>query len=203
MFDRYSEGARRALFFARDELAQLGGATIDPAHLLLGLLRDSKEIRRLFANRNIAVAEVRLKIEQCVTRGEKLPTSAEIPFAKTTTRALNFAAEEADRLLHHNLEPEHLLLGLLRENDPLAAASLIVYGISMDSTREFIASSPHTNATTDTQLVESVKPLAAVHVERITQLVRDLAQTESGSTEGRTLAGRIDQELMMLMELLN
>jgi hypothetical protein len=63
---------------------------------------------------------------------------------------------------------------------------------------------PHTdNATTDTQLVESVKSVAAAQVERITQLVRDLAQTESGSTEGRTLVGRIDEELMMLMELLN
>ena len=117
---------------------------------------------------------------------------------------LNSAVEEADRLLDHNIEPEHLLLGLLRENDPVAAASLIAYGISLDGTREFIASSPHTDyATTDTQLVESVKPLAGSHVERIMQLVRDLAQTESGSTEGRTLVGRIDEELMMLMELLN
>jgi hypothetical protein len=48
-----------------------------------------------------------------------------------------------------------------------------------------------------------VKPLAAAHVERITQLVGDLAQTESGSPEGRILVDRIDQELMMLMELLS
>ena len=91
---------------------------------------------------------------------------------------LNFAAEEADRLFDHNIEPEHLLLGLLRENDPVAAASLIVYGISLDGTREFISSNPHTdNATTDTHLIESLKPLGAYHVERIMQLVRDLAQT--------------------------
>ena len=204
MFDRYSERARRALFFTRYELGQLGGETIDPAHLLLGLLRDSKGIHRLFASWNIPLAELRLKIEQRVTRGDKMPTSVEVPFAAATKRVLNFAVEEADRLLDHNIEPEHLLLGLLRENDPVAAASLIAYGIGLDGTREFIVSSPHTyNATADTDLVESVKPLAAAHVERVMQLVRDLAQTESDSAEGRTLVGRIDEELMMLMELLN
>ena len=190
------------LFFSRYELGQLGGSTIEPAHVLLGLLRDTKGIHRLIANRDIPLAELRLKIEQRVARGERLPTSVEIPFAKATTRVLNFAAEEADRLVHHNIEPEHLLLGLLRENNPVAAASLIAYGIGLGGTREFIASSSHIHsATTDTELVESMKPVAAAHVERIMQLVRDLAQTESGSAEGRTLVGRIDEELMMLMEL--
>ena len=73
MFDRYSERARRALFFSRYELGQLGGATIDPAHVLLGLLRDSKGIHRLFASRNIPLADLRLKIEQGVTRGRNVP----------------------------------------------------------------------------------------------------------------------------------
>jgi ATP-dependent Clp protease ATP-binding subunit ClpC len=204
MFDRYSERARRVLFFSRYEPGQLGGSTIEPAHVLLGLLRDSKGIHRLFANRDIPLAELRLKIEQRVAGGEKLPTSVEIPFAEATKRVLNFAVEEADRLLHHNIEPQHLSLGLLRENDPVAAASLIACGIGLDGAREFIASSPHTqNATTDPELVASVKSVAAAHVERIMQLVRDLAQTGSGSTEGRTLVARIDEEPRMLMELLS
>jgi ATP-dependent Clp protease ATP-binding subunit ClpC len=86
MFERYSERARRVLFFARYELSVLGGETIDPAHLLLGLLRDSKETDRLFASRNIPPAELRLKIEQRVTRGARFPTSVEIPFAAATIR---------------------------------------------------------------------------------------------------------------------
>jgi ATP-dependent Clp protease ATP-binding subunit ClpA len=203
MFDRYSEGARRALFFTRYELSHLGGAIIEPGHLLLGLLRGSKGIQRLFAHLSIPLGELRLTIEQRVTRGEQLPTSVEVPFANATKRVLNFAAEEADRLLHHDIEAEHLLLELLRENDPVAAASLGAYGMSLNGAREFIASPPHTDNAAITQLVESVKPLAAAHVERIMQLVRDLAQTESGSPEGRILVDRIDQELMMLMELLS
>jgi ATP-dependent Clp protease ATP-binding subunit ClpC len=204
MFDRYSERARRALFFTRYELNHLGGAIIEPGHLLLGLLRDLKGIHRLLANWNIPLADLRLTIEQRVTHGDKLPTSAEIPFAEATKRVLSFAAEEADRLVHHSIEPEHLLLGLLHENDPVAAASLIAYGISLDGTRELMVSRWHTDhATTDTQLIESAKSLATAHVERIMQFAQDLAQTESGSPEGQLLVGRIDQELMMLMELLN
>ena len=117
---------------------------------------------------------------------------------------LNFAAEEADRLLQPTVEPEHLLLGLLRENDSIAAASLIAYGFGLDDTREYIVSRSRTRiATADTELGESVNPLAAAHIERIMQLVRDLAQTDSNTAEGQTLVGRIDDELMMLMQLLN
>jgi ATP-dependent Clp protease ATP-binding subunit ClpA len=203
MFDRYSERARRTLFFARHELCLLGGETVAPAHVLLGLLRDADEVHALCANRNIPLAELRLKIEQRVTRGAKLPTSVEVPFAEATKRILDFAVEEADRLLHRTVEPEHLLLALLRENDPLAAASLLAYGIGLDDTREYVVSRPRTGrARADTELTKSVNPLAGAHIERIMQLVRDLAQTDSNSTEGQTLVARIDDELMMLTNLL-
>ena len=203
MFERYSERARRVLFFARYELSVLGGETIDPAHLLLGLLRDSKETDRLFANRNIPPAELRLKIEQRVTRGAKFPTSVEVPFAAATKRVLHFAVEEADRLLQQTIEPEHLLLALLRENDPVAGASLVAYGIGVDDTREYIVSRPRNpSATGNLEPIESVNPLVAAHIERIMQLVRELAQTDSNTPEGQTLVGRIDDELIMLMNLL-
>lgn len=202
MFDRYSERARRVLFFARYELTQLGGKAVDPAHLLLGMLRDSKTADQLFASRNIPPAELRLKIEQRVQRGARVPTSAEVPFAGATKRVLNFAAEEADRLLQHNVQPEHLLLALMRENDPVAAASLIDYGLGLDDAREYIVSrSPTRISPADTKLGKS-NPLAAAHIERIMQLVRELAQTDSNTEDGQTLVGRIDDELMMLMNLL-
>jgi len=203
MFERYSERARRVLFFARYELSVLGGETIDPGHLLLGLLRDSKGTDALFASRNIPPAELRLKIEQQVTRGTKFPTSVEIPFAAATTRVLHFAVEEADRLLHQTVEPEHLLLGLLRENDPVAAASLVAYGIRLDATREFVVSRPRNrSATAAAEPIDAANPFAAAHAERIGQLVRELAQTDSNTPEGQALVGRIDEELMMLMNLL-
>jgi len=203
MFERYSERARRVLFFARYELSALGGETIDPAHVLLGLLRDSKRTDQLFASLGIPPAELRLNIEQRVTRGARFPTSVEIPFAAATKRVLEFAAEEADRLLQQTIEPEHLLLALLRENDPVAAASLFAYGMGLDEAREYIVSGLRNDArTADTELVESVDPLAAAHIDRIRHLVRDLAQTDSNTAEGHTLVGRIDDEVMMLMNLL-
>jgi ATP-dependent Clp protease ATP-binding subunit ClpC len=203
VFDRYSERARRALFFARYELSALGGETIEPAHVLLGLLRDSKVADRLLANRNVPLAELRSKIQGRVPGGVKFPTSVEVPFAQATQRVLTFAAEEADRLLHPTVEPEHLLLGLLRENDSIAAASVIAYRIGLDDTREYIVSRLcPAIAAPGTELMKSAYPLASAHIERIGQFVRELAQTDSNSAEGQSLVGRIDDELMMLMELL-
>jgi ATP-dependent Clp protease ATP-binding subunit ClpC len=112
MFDRYSERARRVLFFARYELSQCGGETIEPAHLLLGMLRDAKTADRQFASRNISPADLRRTIEQRVRRGARLATLIEDPFAPATKRVLKFAAEEADRLLQHIVQPGHLLLAL-------------------------------------------------------------------------------------------
>ena len=167
--------------------------------MLLGLLRDSKGTAALLASRNIPPAELRSKIEQRVTRGAKFPTSVEIPFAEASKRVLHFAAEEADRLLHQTVEPEHLLLALLRENDSVAAASLVAYGIGLDDTREYIVvRSPNRSAPGNAELIASVSPLAAAHVERIMQLVRELAQTDANTPEGQTLVGRIEAELMML-----
>ena len=96
------------------------------------------------------------------------------------------------------------MLALLRENDPVAAASLIAYGMDLEDIREYIVLRSRTGpATTDTELVKSVNPLVAAHIERIKQLVRDLAQMDSNSAEGQTVVGRIDDELMMLMNLLS
>jgi hypothetical protein len=90
------------------------------------------------------------------------------------------------------------LLALLREDDPVAAASLIAYGIGLDDTREYIVSRPgNRSATVDPELVDR-NPLAAAHIERIMQLVRELAQTDSNTPEGQTLVGRIEAELMLL-----
>jgi len=140
MFERYTERARRALFFARFEVTQLGGISIEPEHLLLGLLREPRGmIGRIFAERKVSALALQQAIEEQVTRGgEKTPTSIEIPFSAETMRALQFAAEEADRLLHRHIGTEHLLLGLLREERSRAAKTLSAHGITLAETRETV-----------------------------------------------------------------
>src|SRR5580700_1205091 len=104
MFERLSEGARRVLFFAHDESSQLGSMSIGTEHLLLGLIRESKGLtNRLFADAGIALDDIRDEVLRRVPARSKTSTSAEIPFSAAAARALQDAAQEADRLLHDHV----------------------------------------------------------------------------------------------------
>jgi uncharacterized protein (TIGR03435 family) len=139
MFERFSERARRVLFFARDEASQLGSIDIDTEHLLLGLIRESKGLTiRLFAKAGVALDDIRDEVLRRVPARSKTPESAEMPFSAAAKRVLQHTAEEADRLLHDYVGTEHLLLGLLREQGCVAADVLTSRGLRLDGVREQI-----------------------------------------------------------------
>lgn len=132
----------------------------------------------------------------------------EVPFSEATKRVLNFAAEEADRLLQRDIECEHLLLGLLREKDSFAATTLTGCGMSVDAVRASIATQAATALPISREAAgrspafdASARSLASTHIQRITDLIRDLAKAERNSEESRALIERIDDELMMLQQL--
>ena len=139
MFERYTEPSRRVLFFARYEASQLGSITIETEHLLLGLIREGKGLtNRIFARAQLSPAGIREEIEERTVFREKISTSVEIPFSAEVKRVLHFAAEEADRLLHGHIGAEHLLLGILREEDSVAASILMKKGMRLQTVREEI-----------------------------------------------------------------
>jgi hypothetical protein len=139
MFERYTERARRVLFFARYEASQFGNRTIRPEHLLLGLVREGKGLTsRLFSRHRLSLEELRRDLEGRIEFEEKLATSVEIPFEATTKRILQYSAEEADRLLHNYIGTEHLLLAILREDTSVAAEMLLARGLRIDTVREQI-----------------------------------------------------------------
>ena len=139
MFERYTERARRVLFFARYEATQLGSTSIETEHLLLGLIREGKGLTsRIFARSHLSLESIRKEIEGRTVFREKVSTSVEIPFSAETKRVLQFAAEEADRLLHTYIGTEHLLLGILREERSVAASILYEKGMRLASVREDI-----------------------------------------------------------------
>jgi uncharacterized protein (TIGR03435 family) len=139
MFERFTERARRVLFFARYEASQLGSASIDTEHLLLGLIREAKGITtHLFADAGIALDDIRGEVLRRVPERPKISTSVEIPFGAATMHVLQHAAEEADGLSHDYIGTEHLLLGLLREQGSLAAEMLTSRGLQLDRVRERI-----------------------------------------------------------------
>jgi ATP-dependent Clp protease ATP-binding subunit ClpC len=139
MFERYTERARRVLFFARYEASQLGSISIETEHLLLGLIREGKGLTsRIFQRSHLSLDTIRKDIEGRTVFREKVSTSVEIPFSGETKRVLQYAAEEADRLLHNYIGTEHLLLGLLREERSVAASILMEKGMRLHAVREDI-----------------------------------------------------------------
>ena len=139
VFERYTERARRVLFFARYEATQLGSTSIETEHLLLGLIREGKGLTsRIFARSHLSLESIRKEIEGRTVFKEKVSTSVEIPFSPETKRVLQYSAEEADRLLHTYIGTEHLLLGLLREEKCVASAILYEKGMRLASVRDDI-----------------------------------------------------------------
>jgi len=188
MFERYDEPARRTLFFARYEASVLGVPSIETEHLLLGLMREPKgHARGLLLT--LPLAEIRKELE--IHRGtEKLPTSVEIPFSADTKRILQHACDEADRLTHRHIGPEHLLLGLLREVGSRAGATLARYGMQLEGARE--------------QIRESYASVAARPVSQSVVHAQLEQIIESAHRLGLSLSGNHDAALqvhMLLLEL--
>src|SRR6202162_478347 len=141
MFERYTEKARRVIFFARYEASQFGSPYIETEHLLLGLLREDKALTNRFLRSHASVESIRKQIEGHTTIREKVSTSVDPPLSKECKGVLAHAAEEAERLSHKHIGTEHLLLGLLREEKCFAAEILHERGLRLSTIREELARS--------------------------------------------------------------
>jgi ATP-dependent Clp protease ATP-binding subunit ClpC len=136
MFERYTEKARRVIFFARYEASQFGSPFIETEHLLLGLLREDKALTNRFLRSHTSVDSIRKQIEGHTATREKVSTSVDLPLSHECKRVLAYAAEEAERLSHKHIGTEHLLLGLLREEKSFAAEILHERGLRLSTIRE-------------------------------------------------------------------
>ncbi len=183
MFERYTERARRVLFFARYEASQLGSVSIESEHLLLGLIREGKGLMsRVLARSNVSAETLRQEVEGRTVFRAKVPSSDEIPFSAETKRALGFATEEADRLLHTYIGTEHLLLGILREEQSLAAAVLAGRGIRLGAVREDVARSAEE------------RPSAPARGNRSTPLVGEFSRDLTDLARARVLDPLVGRE---------
>lgn len=139
MFERYTEKARRVIFFARYEASEFGSAYIGPEFLLLGMLREDKYVVTRWLGEGDWLAVFRGEVEKYVNKGPKTSTSVDLPLTAESKRILAYAAEEAERLKHQHIGTEHLFLGLLRESNSYASKMLISRGVNLQTVRETIA----------------------------------------------------------------
>jgi enamine deaminase RidA (YjgF/YER057c/UK114 family) len=152
MFERYTEKARRVIFFARYEASQFGSPYIETEHLLLGLLREDKTLTNRFLRPHASVESIRKQIEAHTTIREKIATSVDLPLSNECKRVLAYAAEEAMRFSHQWTGTEHLLLGLLREEKCFAAQILTELGLHLPAIREDLQQTAQDSK--DTKIVE-------------------------------------------------
>ena len=138
MFERFTEKARRVVFFARYEASHYGSHEIDTEHILLGLLREEKSLSNRFL-RPGANESIRKQIDGHITWREKIPTSVDLPLSENAKTALVHSAEAADELGHCYIGTEHLLLGLLRMENCFATELLRNQGAEQTKVREALA----------------------------------------------------------------
>jgi ATP-dependent Clp protease ATP-binding subunit ClpA len=206
MFERYTEAARRALFFARYEVSVAGGLAIETEHLLLGLLRDGKGLTQTLCNRaHLSYETVREEIHKRTGSREKVSTSVEIPFSTQVQRVLNWAREEADLLHHAHIGTEHLMLGLLRDEHSVATSILTDHGLTLEGMRAAIV---EVLAKGGDELVVGVEVHPTFEPEigprhQIEVIKRRVKQLGRGADEQvRELVARIQRDLDELMRRL-
>src|SRR5436309_10049015 len=143
MFERYTERARRVIFFARYEASQFGSTAIESEHVLLGLVQEDRNIIDRFLNiidrflhASLSSESIRAEITARVAIREKVSTSIDIPLSNECKRILAYAAEEAERLNNRFIGTEHLLLGMLREEESLASQILRGHGLDVSAIRQ-------------------------------------------------------------------
>src|SRR5499433_139371 len=169
VFERYTEKARRVIFFARYEASQYGSPYIETEHLLLGLMREDKALANRFLRQQGSIESIRKEIEARITIRERISTSVEVPLSAECKRILNMASEEAERLGHKHVGTEHLLLGILREEKCFGAEILMERGLRLSTLREELAR-------TSTEKTAAARPK---ETSLLAEFSRDLTQSAS------------------------
>src|ERR1035438_8208887 len=142
MFERYTEKASPTIFFSRYEASQFGSRYIESEHLLLGLLREDEALVNAFLHSHGGAESIRKQLERQTPFREKVSTSIDLPLSNECKHILAYAAKEADKLSHKFIGTGHLFLGVLREQDCLAAKLLRERSIALETAREQIGSNP-------------------------------------------------------------
>ncbi|MBI5369546.1 MAG: AAA family ATPase [Planctomycetes bacterium] len=137
MFDKFTDRARKVMGIARQEAQRFNHEYIGTEHILLGLVQEDAGIgAKALKNLDVDLEKVRHEIEKLIPHGPPTVTMRQFPFTPRAKRVMELALEEACHLGHDYVGTEHLLLGLVRENEGVAAQVLLNLGMKLDELRE-------------------------------------------------------------------
>ena len=172
MWQRFTERARRVIFFAQEEAGRLGENFVTTEHLLLGLVRENDSVAaRILERMGVSLNRIRSEVERQVTRGDgRLGQDMQLtPRAK---RVIDLAYDEARQLNNNYIGTEHLLLGLIREGEGLAARVLGKLGVDLERTRREVMSLQDNDTSLATTRTRSRTPTLDEFGRDLTELAR-------------------------------
>jgi ATP-dependent Clp protease ATP-binding subunit ClpC len=137
MFERFTDRARKVMALANQEAQRLNHEYIGTEHILLGLVKEGSGVgANVLRNLDVDLRRVRLEVEKLVKAGPEMVTMGKLPQTPRAKKVIEYAIEEARNLNHNYVGTEHLLLGLLREHDGVAAQVLLNLGLRLEEVRE-------------------------------------------------------------------
>jgi ATP-dependent Clp protease ATP-binding subunit ClpA len=137
LYDRFTDRARKTLAYARQEAQRFNHDYIGTEHILLGLIReDSSAAASVLRNLDLDVRKIRLEVEGMMQSSPESQRIGQPPFTPRAKKVIEFSLEEARALGHNYIGTEHILLGLLRESEGVAAHVLMNLGLKIEGVRE-------------------------------------------------------------------
>ena len=137
MFDRFTDRAKKVMNLARQEAQRFNHEYLGTEHILLGLVQEGSGVAaNVLKNMGIDLSKIRTEVEKIVKTGPSMVTMGQLPFTPRAKKVLELSMEEAGNLGHNYIGTEHLLLGLIKENEGIAAQVLINLGVKLEDVRE-------------------------------------------------------------------
>src|SRR5215216_3120705 len=137
MFDRFTDRAKKVMNLARQEAQRFNHEYLGTEHILLGLVQEGSGVAaNVLKNMGIDLNKIRTEVEKIVKTGPSMVTMGQLPFTPRAKKVLELSMEEAGNLGHNYIGTEHLLLGLIKENEGIAAQVLINLGVKLEDVRE-------------------------------------------------------------------
>ncbi|MBM4054473.1 MAG: ATP-dependent Clp protease ATP-binding subunit [Planctomycetes bacterium] len=177
MFDRFTDRARKVMALAREEARRFNHEYIGTEHILLGLVKEGSGVAaNVLQNLDIELKKIRLEIEKIVQSGSDLVSVGQLPFTPRVKKVLEYAMEEARALGHNYIGTEHLLLGLLKEQEGVAAQVLLNLGVKPEEVREEVIGLLGSEAAQNNQSQEKEEKKGRSKTPALDSFGRDLTQ---------------------------
>ena len=208
MFDRFTDRAKKVMNLARQEAQRFNHEYLGTEHVLLGLVQEGSGVAaNVLKQMSVDLSKIRTEVENIVKTGPSMVTMGQLPFTPRAKKVLELSLEEASNLGHNYIGTEHLLLGLIKENEGIAAQVLMNLGVKLEEVREevldFLGADAVDEDDEEATLTDDPQPHGASKSKTpaLDSFGRDLTELARGGTLDAVI-GR-DNEIERVIQILS